>query len=424
MSIFRDADADLAILALIAAVIAGIYEYYRLPTASGDSNLKHLANYIGMGIRSYFRSQLLLSGIVLLLLAAGPLIFGLTHPKFLVLSLLFLAGGFTTMLISWVSIRLSTRGAIALVHQCHEPETVRTTTLMRAGTSVGIVFAALALLFSTITAFLFKHPFHSFQFAGQHTIQHAETVVHHATIAKNGSDLMIILAFVMGALLQTLMMRISGGLFHQISDMASRSVGSLEFDIGDDSFKNPASISRYISIHVGKAATTAANGFETFMTALSMTVIVFVAVAALYPDSPAHQSILVLLHIVSIGSTASIISLILTRFFSGRIRSMSLLFVVSYGLTGLLSIGVAYGMLYLDGVTSPGEMTSMVIGTLLGIGATAISYLFTHSRSPIVKDTVKSSEIGVLPIFISGFSKALVAATIVGIAVVFAALLA
>ncbi len=109
MGIFRDVYADLYIVAIIGAIGAGWMTYRRLSPASSESNLEFLSSYISTGISGYFRSQLMLSLAILFGTSAVPFIYGLTHPKFLMLSLAFLVGGLATLGLSRLAIAISTQ---------------------------------------------------------------------------------------------------------------------------------------------------------------------------------------------------------------------------------------------------------------------------------------------------------------------------
>ncbi len=269
---------------------------------------------------------------------------------------------------------------------------------------------------------LFHNSFFNIQFAASHTLQHAQSTAHHATIAEDISDMVVVIALGLGALVQTLITRITGGVFYQISDMAARSVGTLEFDMGENSFKNPGSLSRYIGVHVGRVASHAANVFETFLTSIAIVIIITIAVTVKYPGIPAHQEILVLLHIVAIASAAALVSLIAIRYLP-KVKDPTILFVIAYLIFAALTGAGTYFLLFKNQLMLPGAMSSVLFGLLLGLIGIGISYGFSRRQSRSVQHGIQSGDAGVLQVIIGSLSKGMFASVIITVIIVFVVLL-
>jgi Na+/H+-translocating membrane pyrophosphatase len=422
MGIFSDVYADLYIVAIIGAIGAGWMTYRRLSSASSESSLEFLSSYISTGISGYFRSQLMLSLAILFGASAIPFIYGLTHPKFLILSLAFLVGGLATLGLSRLAIAISTRGAVSILADSEKDTDTSRRTLILAGTTFGILMVTATMATVVFLTALFHNSFFNIQFAASHTLQYAQSTAHHAIIAEDISNMLVVIALGLGALIQTLITRITGGVFYQISDLAARSVGTLEFDLGENSFKNPGSISRYIGVHVGRVASYAANVFETFLTSIAIVIIITIAVTVKYPGIPAHQEILVLLHILGIASASALVSLITIRFLP-KVKDTTILFVIAYLIFAVLTGGGTYFLLFKNQLMLPGAMSSVLFGLILGIIGIGISYGFSRRQSRSVQHGIQSGEAGVLQVIIGSLSKGMFASVILTVVVVFVVLL-
>ena len=391
----------------LMALILSYWVYRRLPIAKSDSNLGYLCGYIDNGVTAYLNAQRSLSLAIVGGMAAVPFLYGFRHSEFFILSAIFLTGAASTAVLSWVAVRISTRGAMAVLTELESDTGNIGKTSMKAGTGVGIAVASISLLAVVAWTSLFRHHFLNF----------------YGSVSADSGDMLIVLAFALGGLVQALISRISGGLFFQMSDLASKTVGNLEFDLGENTFKNAGSLSRYIGMHVGKVATAASGAFETFSTSVAVCVMILIAIGLQFPNVPVHQGILVILHLTAIGVFSSLIGLLGATFLRRRISSPFGLFSLAYLISVVLIQTICYFLLYEQGLVHWSALVSIGLGLIVGLLGIGLAYFFTAKQSAQAEGTANSALNGALHVILSGISRGLLATVLMGIVAITVALI-
>lgn len=204
---------------------------------------------------------------------------------------------------------------------------------------------------------------------------------------------LILTAFGFGASLVAFFARVGGGIYTKSADVGADLVGKLEAGIPEDDPRNPAVIADNVGDCVGDTAGMGADIYESYIASMVSAILL-----GFYQFNGSIQYIMLPISISAIGLIASILSLIVIKFFSldskGFLRAIS---AMSVGIFLLLSL---YYVL-LEGMSIYYWYT-MAIGCFAGLFVGVVTEYYTGSTP--IKKLAQSSESGAATNIIYGLS--------------------
>lgn len=204
---------------------------------------------------------------------------------------------------------------------------------------------------------------------------------------------LILTAFGFGASLVAFFARVGGGIYTKSADVGADLVGKLEAGIPEDDPRNPAVIADNVGDCVGDTAGMGADIYESYITSMVSAILL-----GFYQFNGSIQYIMLPISISAIGLVASILSLVIIKFFS--LDSRGFLRVISALSVGIFLILSLYYIL-LQGLSIYYWYT-MVIGCFAGLFVGAVTEYYTGSTP--IKRLAQSSESGAATNIIYGLS--------------------
>ncbi|NVK21164.1 MAG: sodium-translocating pyrophosphatase [Kangiellaceae bacterium] len=202
--------------------------------------------------------------------------------------------------------------------------------------------------------------------------------------------------FGMGASCVALFSRVGGGIYTKSADVGADLVGKVEAGIPEDDPRNPGVIADNVGDNVGDVAGMGSDIFESYCGSM----IASIAIAATLTSDELRSSLMMFpLLLATVGMVASMIMIIVVRFFSGsapatalRIGTMGapvLFLLAAYLLVGQLNIPTDYWW-------------AVVCGAVGGVAIGLITEYYTGAAP--VRKIAKSGETGPATVMITGLS--------------------
>lgn len=204
---------------------------------------------------------------------------------------------------------------------------------------------------------------------------------------------LILTAFGFGASLVAFFARVGGGIYTKSADVGADLVGKLEAGIPEDDPRNPAVIADNVGDCVGDTAGMGADIYESYIASMVSTIIL-----GYYQFHGSLQYIMLPLIISGIGLAASLLSLIIIKFFT--LSSRNFLRVISALSVGIFLIMSLYYIL-LEGMSIYYWYT-IAIGCLAGLFIGSITEYYTGGKP--IKTLAQNSESGAATNIIYGLS--------------------
>ena len=204
---------------------------------------------------------------------------------------------------------------------------------------------------------------------------------------------LILTAFGFGASLVAFFARVGGGIYTKSADVGADLVGKLEAGIPEDDPRNPAVIADNVGDCVGDTAGMGADIYESYITSMVSAILL-----GFYQFNGSIQYIMLPLAISAIGLIASILSLIVIKFFS--LDSKTFLRVISALSVAIFLLLSLYYVL-LEGMSIYYWYT-MVNGCIAGLFVGVVTEYYTGSTP--IKRLAQSSESGAATNIIYGLS--------------------
>lgn len=204
---------------------------------------------------------------------------------------------------------------------------------------------------------------------------------------------LILTAFGFGASLVAFFARVGGGIYTKSADVGADLVGKLEAGIPEDDPRNPAVIADNVGDCVGDTAGMGADIYESYIASMVSTIIL-----GYYQFHGSLQYIMLPLIISGIGLAASLLSLIIIKFFT--LSSRNFLRVISALSVGIFLIMSLYYIL-LEGMSIYYWYT-IAIGCLAGLFIGSITEYYTGGKP--IKMLAQNSESGAATNIIYGLS--------------------
>jgi len=217
-------------------------------------------------------------------------------------------------------------------------------------------------------------------------------------------DLMALIGLSFGASLISVFVRLGGGIYIKAADIGDGLIGEIEKGISENNPRNPALIAGQVGDNIGDCAGMAADLFETYVIAMTATMIL---TNFLFPDF--YQTIFLPL---ILGSLALIASIFFSFFVKLR-KNGEEQFLISPLYKGLIGAGVlsAIGFFPIIFQVAPFlklPSINLYLATLIGLLMAAFIFLitdyFTSKKHSPVKSIVLASQVGYGSKIITGLS--------------------
>lgn len=232
------------------------------------------------------------------------------------------------------------------------------------------------------------------------------------------------LTFGMGASTQALFARVGGGIYTKAADVGADIVGKVEQDIPEDDPRNPATIADNVGDNVGDVAGMGADLYESYCGSVLATMAL--GASAFFGDVDAQmRAILAPMMIAAIGVLLSIIGIYAVRTKEGAglqqlLKSLS----VGTNLSAVLIAVITFAVFYLLGFDNWWQLSLSVIAGLVSgvIIGKATEYYTSHSYKP-TQNLAESSQTGAATVIINGIGLGMIS-TCIPVVTIVAAILA
>lgn len=204
---------------------------------------------------------------------------------------------------------------------------------------------------------------------------------------------LVLTSFGFGASLVAFFARVGGGIYTKSADVGADLVGKLEAGIPEDDPRNPAVIADNVGDCVGDTAGMGADIYESYVASMVSAIIL-----GYYQFNGSLQYIMLPLSISAIGLGASLLSLVIIKFFS--LSSKNFLRAISALSVGIFLILSLYYIL-VEGLSIYYWYT-MAIGCFAGLFVGAVTEYYTGGKP--IKLLAQNSESGAATNIIYGLS--------------------
>jgi K(+)-stimulated pyrophosphate-energized sodium pump len=204
---------------------------------------------------------------------------------------------------------------------------------------------------------------------------------------------LILTAFGFGASLVAFFARVGGGIYTKSADVGADLVGKLEAGIPEDDPRNPAVIADNVGDCVGDTAGMGADIYESYITSMVSAILL-----GFYQFHGSVQYIMFPVFISALGLIASILSLVIIKFFS--FDSKSFLRVISALSVGIFLVFSLYYILLQN--MSIYYWYTIAIGCFAGLFVGVVTEYYTGSTP--IKRLAQTSESGAATNIIYGLS--------------------
>ncbi|RKX69083.1 sodium-translocating pyrophosphatase [candidate division WOR-3 bacterium] len=219
--------------------------------SEGSDEMKRIATAVRIGARAYLNRQL--RAIFIFFAIAFFLLIFLSFsgmlPTFVPYA--FLTGGLFSALAGYIGMMVATGSSARTAHAARSSLNRALRVAFSAGSVMGLLVVALALLFLSIWFLFLNHYYHNLPLWER--IQNIT-----ATLLCSG----------MGASAYALFARVGGGIYTKAADVGADLVGKVEAGIPEDDPRNPAVIADNVGDNVGDVAGMGADLYESYVGAI------------------------------------------------------------------------------------------------------------------------------------------------------------
>jgi len=214
----------------------------------------------------------------------------------------------------------------------------------------------------------------------------------------------ILVGFGFGGSLIALFMRVGGGIFTKAADVGADLVGKVEAGIPEDDPRNAATIADNVGDNVGDCAGMAADLFESYAIMILSSIILGYSAFKSIGHNPAKGVVFPLI-IAGFGIIASIIAIFSVR---GRAHDRTAMTAINRGyrvagIAVVLAAGLV-GAYYVDDLK---VFWAVLIGVLLGQGASLVTEYFTSTETSPVREIAEAARTGPATTILAGLSSGL-----------------
>ncbi len=355
------------ILGLVGLVFAFVIYILVKKYPEGEASIKKIADQIHLGAMVFMkREYVMLAGFVAVLVLLAWWKLGSQT------AIAVIAGALSSSIAGWLGMYAATKANVRTATAAQKDGAAAALSVAFFGGSImGLCVAALGLI-GLGGLFWYFNP----------------TTDLHAVDALEG--------FGMGASCVALFSRVGGGIYTKSADVGADLVGKVEAGIPEDDPRNPGVIADNVGDNVGDVAGMGSDIFESYCGSM----IASIAIAATLTQPDLRSSLMAFpLLLATVGMIASMIMIVVVRFFSGsapatalRIGTMGapvLFIAAAYLLAGQMNIPTNYWW-------------AVVAGAVGGVAIGLITEYYTGSTP--VKKIAKSGETGPATVMITGLS--------------------
>ena len=316
----------------------------------------------------------------------------------------FLSGGFFSALAGYLGMKTANMASVRTASAASESLNKSLQIAFRSSAVLGLTVVGLALLDISIWFFVL------------------DTFVDAAT---QSAKMMILtttlLTFGIGASVQALLVRTSGGVFAKVADVGTDFAGIIEANLPEDDQRNPGSMADNVGDQVADVAGIGADLYESYSISILAAAVLG---AATYFQNPAMQlkAIMLPMFIAGLGVIASIVSIFMVKterwatqkflaesFLKGSAISALSIFVLSLPIFYFLKLPCPF---FLWGSLGVGLVASLVI--------TKSAEYFTSEEYKPTKLLAENACTGSAPVIISGLGVGMVSTLVPVLTIVFA----